>query len=265
MWSFREGLRLLIETLCARLPQPPRYSVAARRLEKANRNGRLRSWLVVADGRERWAADAVVLACPSYQQAALLSDVDNELVEKISGIPYNRLAVVALGYRRDHVPGDLNGFGYIAPQRTRRDLLGVQWCTSIFPNRGAPDTVLMRAMCGGWHRPEMVSWDDDRLLAAVRHELSYTMGIQTPPSFHTIIRWDRAIPQYRLGHLDRVAWIENRLAQHPGLFLAGNAYHGVALNDCTEQAVRIAERVKAYLSHQDRREPVSPPKVPDSP
>jgi oxygen-dependent protoporphyrinogen oxidase len=252
MWSFREGLRLLIETLCERLPHPPLYTVGVRGLERANRNGDRAGWLVAGDGQERWLADAVVLTCPAYQQAALLAGLDSDLAEKVGGIPYNRLAVVALGYRRADVPGDLNGFGYIAPQRTRRDLLGVQWCTSIFPKRAEPGHVLMRTMCGGWHRPEMVSWDDARLLAAVRHELRQTMQIQAPPLFHSIIRWDRAIPQYHLGHLDRVAWIEDRLAHHPGLFLAGNAYHGVALNDCTEQAVMIAGRVREYLDKATR-------------
>jgi oxygen-dependent protoporphyrinogen oxidase len=248
MWAFREGLRLLIETLTDRLPQRPLYTVGVRRLERGSRNGDRPGWVVAGDGADSWLADAVVLACPAYQQAALLADLDGELAEKIGGIPYNRLAVIALGYRRADVPGDLNGFGYIAPQRTRRDLLGVQWCTSIFPQRASAGNVLLRAMCGGWHRPEMVGWDDDRLLAAARQELSQTMHIQAPPLFHTIIRWDRAIPQYHLGHLERVAWIEEWVTRYPGLFLAGNAYHGVALNDCTEQAVVVADRVRQFLA-----------------
>lgn len=67
------------------------------------------------------------------------------------------------------------------------------------------------------------------------------------PVWHRIVRWPRAIPQYHLGHLDRVQWIETRLVQHPGLFLGGNALHGVALNDCTEQALRLRDRVVHYL------------------
>ena len=63
-------------------------------------------------------------------------------------------------------------------------------------------------MCGGWHRAEVVGWDDDRLLAAVRAELRLALGITAAPIFHHIVRWDRAIPQYHLGHLERVAWIE---------------------------------------------------------
>jgi oxygen-dependent protoporphyrinogen oxidase len=74
------------------------------------------------------------------------------------------------------------------------------------------------------------------------------MGITAPPVFHHLVRWDRAIPQYRLGHLERVAWIEKRLTGHRGLFLTGNAYHGVALNDCTQQAEKVARDVGRYLA-----------------
>jgi oxygen-dependent protoporphyrinogen oxidase len=174
--------------------------------------------------------------------------VDRELAEEIAGIAYNRIAVVALGYRREDVPGSLNGFGFIAPQRARRDLLGVQWCSSIFPDRAGPGTVLLRAMCGGWHRPEIVGYAEDRLLEAVRAELAVAMDVRAAPLFHRIVRWDRAIPQYHLGHLGRVARIEAYTARYPGLFLAGNAYHGVAMNDCTERGEQLAERVRQYLT-----------------
>jgi oxygen-dependent protoporphyrinogen oxidase len=93
----------------------------------------------------------------------------------------------------------------------------------------------------------MVDWDDDRLLAAVRQELGVAMGVRAEPVFHHIVRWPRAIPQYHLGHLQRVARIEEHAARHPGLFLTGNAYHGIAMNDCTEQAGLVAERVADYL------------------
>jgi oxygen-dependent protoporphyrinogen oxidase len=200
---------------------------------------------VRGEGQDRWEADAVVLACPAYQQAAVVADLDGELADRVGGIAYNRVAVVALGYRQGDVPMPLDGFGYLAPQRQRRDVLGVQWCSSIYPQRAPQGMVLLRAMCGGWHRPEVVGWDDGRLLGAVRAELRLAMGVRATPAFHHIVRWDRAIPQYHVGHLDRVAWIDGRLARHPGLFLAGNAYRGVSLNDCTEQAELLASRVAA--------------------
>ncbi len=254
MWSCRDGLRTVVETLSARLPRPPLFGIQVRRLERAKSqrapgfNAEAPTeWKIFSNGQDCWLADAVVLTCPAYQQAAILADSDQELAERVGGIAYNRIAVVALGYRQADVPVSLDGFGFIAPQRTRRDLLGVQWCSSIFADRAPPGLVLLRAMCGGWHRLEIVSWDDTRLLSAVRAELRLAMSITAEPIFHFIVRWERAIPQYQLGHLERVAWIDNRLAQHPGLFLGGNAYRGVAVNDCTEQAEILAQRLPAYL------------------
>ncbi len=103
--------------------------------------------------------------------------------------------------------------------------------------------MLLRGLCGGWNRPEIVDWDDQRLLAAVRGDLGRALGIVAEPVFSQIVRWDRAIPQYHLGHLERVAWIEQRLERYPGLYLAGNAYRGVALNDCIEAADLLADKV----------------------
>jgi oxygen-dependent protoporphyrinogen oxidase len=249
MWSFREGLRLLVETLRDRLPRPPLLGVNVRKIERDTGAGR---WIVHGDGQDQWPADAVLLTCPAYQQAALLADFDTELGERIGGIAYNRVVVVALGYRRQDVPLSLDGFGYIAPQRTRRDLLGVQWCSSIFPERAPDGSVLLRALCGGWNRADVVDWEDDRLLNAVRSEVQQAMGITAQPCFHWIVRWERAIPQYHLGHLDRVAWIEERAKHYPGLFLGGNAYHGVALNDCTEQAENLAARITSFMRSDPR-------------
>jgi oxygen-dependent protoporphyrinogen oxidase len=246
MWSFRPGLRLVVERLCACLPQPPVLGVAVQRI--AWNSHRQPAWTVSAEGQDRWTADAVVLTCPAHQQAALLADLDPELSQQINSIVYNRVAVVALGYRRGDVPGDLDGFGYIAPQRTRRDVLGVQWCSAIFPDRAPPGYVLLRAMCGGWNRPEMVGWEDGQLLRAVRAELHLAMSITAEPVFQRIIRWERAIPQYHLGHPERVARILQRAARYPGLILGGNTYHGIALNDCTEQADRLARQLQGFLA-----------------
>ncbi len=210
------------------------------RVRRVRRDG---GWHVeAADGRV-WKADILVLTCPPYAQADLLREQDPELAAEIGAIACNRIAVVGLGYRAADVPHSLDGFGYLSRQRDRRDVLGVQWCSSIFPDRAPPGMVLLHALCGGWNRPDVVDWDDDRLIAAVRAELAQALGVEAPPVFRHVVRWDRAIPQYHLGHLGRVARIEARAGRHPGLFLGGNAYRGVALNDCVEQAGLLAQRI----------------------
>jgi oxygen-dependent protoporphyrinogen oxidase len=247
MWSFRDGLRRLIETLTERVR--PLCGVDVRRVERTETG-----WLMRGAGHEEWRGDAIVLACPAYRQAEIVADIDAELAAEMTEIAYNRIAVVALGFRAADVPSAPDGFGYIAPQRSRRDLLGVQWCSAIYPGRAPEGCVLWRALCGGWNRPEVVGWDDGRLIAAVRAELRLAMRVEAEPVFHRIVRWEQAIPQYHVGHRERLARIEALATRHPGLFPAGNAYHGVALNDCTEQASLLASRIVAFLGpSQERR------------
>jgi oxygen-dependent protoporphyrinogen oxidase len=251
MWSFGDGLQVLINTLRCRLKRPPQIGTSVTLVRRTGDR-----WEIRDSSGGTWPADAVILACPAYEQSALLTEVDPELSGLSGGIPYNRVAVVALGYRTEELPDRLDGFGYLSPQRNRRDVLGVQWCSSIFPGQRAPaGMVLLRALCGGWNRPEVVDWDDDRLAASVRAELRQALRVEAAPSFRRIIRWRNAIPQYHVGHLDRLARIDARLAAHPGLFLGGNAYRGIALPDCVEQAGLLAGRVAAWLDRQPRSSP----------
>lgn len=250
LWSFRPGLRVLPEILAMRLRQPPLLGMPARALH-LDRSGARPVWRVQADGDDSFEADAVVLTCPAPRQAALVADEDPELADQILHIPYASVAVVGLGYREEEVLRPIEGFGYLAPQVTRRDLLGVQYCSKIWPERAPDGCLLVRAMCGGWHRPEVAAWDDDRLSHAVRLELRLTLGILGRPVMMHIARWDPAIPQYTLGHLERVRRIGERAAQHPGLFLSGNSYRGVSLNDCAEEAERVADAVAEHLASPD--------------
>ncbi|MGF1580422.1 MAG: protoporphyrinogen oxidase [Gemmataceae bacterium] len=249
--SFQNGLTFLIEILRERLKTPAEVGVSVSRILRENQDNAGQRWRVFSEDGRNWQADSVVLTCPAHQQADMVSELDAKLAEEIRGIPYNRVVVVGMGYRKNDVPMSIDGFGYIAPQRLQRDLLGVQWCSSIYPDRAPEDAVLLRALAGGWHRADILDWDDERLIRAVREELRQAMHITSEPIFTHIVRWPRAIPQYHLGHLDRVDAINTRVGSHPGLFLAGNAYHGVALNDCTEQGQVLAEKVKEYLGREE--------------
>ena len=250
MWSFAEGLGLVTDTLRRSMRRAPTVGVAVRSVRRLRE---ARAWQVRGDGDDPWTADAVVLTCPAYRQAELLAKVDWQLAEQLAAIAYTPVAVVALGYRAADVPGRLDGFGYLTPQRDRRDVLGVQWCSSIFPGRAPDGTVLLRALCGGWNRADMLGLNDEELLRAVRAELSVTMRVHAPPVFHQIVRWERAIPQYHVGHLMRVARIEALAGKHSGLFLGGNSFRGVALNDCVEQAEALAQRIAALPENLSRR------------
>ena len=242
MWSFREGLRVLVDGLMAQVGDRVTTGAGVKAIRR-HEGG----WCLDTDAGAM-TADAVVLACPAYEQAAILDRLDPKLAEDVGGITYNRVAVVALGYRQSDCPWSPDGFGYIAPQNTRRDVLGVQWCSSIFPDRAPPGFVLWRALCGGVNRADVADWDDDTLAKAVHAEMKLAMGVRGEPVFRRIVRWPRAIPQYNVGHLARVARIESAAAAQPGLFLTGNAYRGVAMGDCAEQGELVAARVAEWFA-----------------
>ncbi|MDY3555956.1 protoporphyrinogen oxidase [Gemmata sp. JC717] len=250
MWSFRDGLQVLVDALAAQVGSGLHCGT---RVEAVSEAAGVAPWTVHGQSGYTWSADAVVLACPSYEQAGIVSDINPELSAEMAAIPYNRIAVVALGYRAEHCPGKHDGFGYIAPQNTRRDLLGVQWCSSIFPDRAPQGFVLWRALCGGVHRAEQIDWPDEQLVKAVHGEITLAMGVTGTPVFKKVVRWPNAIPQYVLGHLDRVARIDALASRHPGLFLTGNSYRGVAMADCVEQGEAVAAKVALHLQRAKPR------------
>lgn len=238
MWSFRGGLQILIDRLADVLRQCVVTNAAVTSVRRQNDE-----WLVLGEGNTTWAADHVILTTPAPHQAECLAELDETLASEISGIRYNSVPVVALGYRNADAPVQPDGFGYIAPQRTRRPVLGVQWCSSIYPARAPAGCVLWRALCGGTARPDVANLSEEDLIRSTHEELKLTMGVTGEPVFQRVVRWPEAIPQYTVGHLVRRQRILQLAEQFPGLHLAGSAYMGVAMNDCAEQAELIASRL----------------------
>ena len=177
----------------------------------------------------------------------LTQSFDDQLSEQIGGIPYASATVAVLGYPVSSLPEVPQGFGYLAPARLGRPVLGVIYSSSLFPGQAPPEHVQFRAILGGWKRPEVVQWSDKDIISAVRQDLQATLGIVVEPTFRWIHRWPKAIPQYHVGHLERLKRIELRRAHHPGLFLGGNVYRGVALNDCIADAELTACQVQDFL------------------
>ena len=148
MWTLRGGLRGLVEALRDHLKCPPILGANVRKLAKESEpdsaaTGWYTAMVRIAGPRTPWCWPVPPMPRPRCWPTWIL-----RMAEHIAQIPYNRLAVIAMGYRRQDVPMSVDGFGFIAPQRTRRDLLGVQWCSSIFPGRAPDGAVLLRAMCG---------------------------------------------------------------------------------------------------------------------
>ncbi len=191
-------------------------------------------------------ARTLVLATPAYAAAPLLQPFAPELAAELEGIAYAKVAAVHVGYAPGALRVPAEGFGFLVPHVEGRKVMGVIYVSSIFPWRAPKQHLLLTCMVGGARNPERVDLDDEALLALVKEELALTLGLTARPLFHTVDRWQRGIPQYNLGHLERVARIRALAAKLPApLHLTGNAYDGVGLNDCIKASAKLAAELAA--------------------
>ena len=236
--SFTEGIQTLTDCLASKLGERLRTGEAVQGISK------LAQHYQVVSTKATYDADILIIAIPAYVAAVLFEEIDQSIAQYLEAIPYPHVSVVCLGYQKTQVQHPLNGFGFLVPHKERRKILGTLWDSSIFTNRASEDTVLLRTMIGGAQFPEMADLKTDQLQDIVLDELNSILGLRGDPQMVRIYRWPRAIPQYLLGHQARLQAISNRLKAHPGLFLTGNAYHGIGMNDCITNAYQLAEQIR---------------------
>lgn len=196
-------------------------------------------------------AKTLVMAATANIAAQMLYGCAAEISELIADIPYTTLAAVPLAYRCDQVAHRLNGFGFLAPRNQGVRTLGSIWNSSLFAGRAPDGWVLFNNFIGGETDREAIALSDEELIRIVHQDLKKVLGISGEPLPLPITRWQRAIPQYVIGHAARVAKIEAALHNHRGLWLAGNYLRGVALGDCMDRAEKIAEEITEYLTPEN--------------
>lgn len=189
--------------------------------------------------------DSVIIANTAATTAQILESLDPDLSRELRAIEYASSALVVTGHRLRDIRHPLDSFGLVIPQIEHRRILAVSFSSRKFPDRAPDGHVLLRTFVGGALQPELLNLSDKQLRELVRDELRGIFGVTGTPDFTRIYRYERAMPQYTLGHQERIARIDQRIAQRPGLELAGIAYHGVGVPDVIASAERAAETLIA--------------------
>jgi oxygen-dependent protoporphyrinogen oxidase len=245
--SFTGGMATLIEALVAELAAAPgveiRTHADVQRISLTDQG-----WQVATGDRESGPFAAVVEAAPAHAAARHLGPLHAVFADHLAAIPFAPLAVIALGFKREAVTHDLNGFGMLIPSREKRDLLGVLWTSSIFGNRAPEGRVLLRCMAGGAGNPGFMDQTDEEMISVVLSELRPLLGLKGAPEMVRVIKHDRAIAQYVPGHLARLQELELTAAKFPGLYLTGSSYRGISVNACVKEAETIARKVMQGLA-----------------
>lgn len=241
--SFVAGIQALTDATADRLAGAVRTGAAVTAL-RARADG----WELELASGEKLEAELVISAAPAHVLTGLLQPFDPALAELVESIPYASMNVICCGYPRDAIKLDLDGFGYLIPRKEGCSTLGTLWDSSIFPERAPEGHVLLRSMMGGATNPGAIGLSETEVLQRTRTDLRDIMGIDAAPEFVRIFRHPQAIPQYLCGHARRLAAINERQKAHRGLFITGNAFCGVGLNDCVNAANHTAGQVVKALA-----------------
>ena len=252
--SLQDGMQQMVDAIAARLdPESIRLRTHVLRVYPEDSSS---SWRVAIEmnGDERF--DAVLIATPANVAGTLLDGVDRDLARNLLDITYSSSVTVTLGYYMDQLTSLPPGFGFLVPRSEGTRMLACTFVHNKFPHRAPEDKGILRCFLGGARDEAVLALSDDEILETVHRELRDILKLDARPIFARVYRWRGAMAQYEPGHIARVQRIETRVAEIPGLALAGNAYHGIGVPDCVrsgmEAANTLAQAPVASLSPQSR-------------
>jgi oxygen-dependent protoporphyrinogen oxidase len=249
--SLKPGLATLVDALVRRLKARGVTLTSGIRVESLRvRSNQLGRWIydVMLQDGSALSVDGLVLATPALAAADLLRPLTPIAAGLLEMIPYASTATIALAYPASVVGGPVQGFGFVVPRAERRDVIAATWTSLKWPHRAPPDQFLARCYVGGAGRESILDLEDDALVARVTAELRQICGLASSPTYVEVNRWIKAMPQYVLGHLDRLEQAEVALSRYGGVVLTGSAYRGVGIPDCIRDGSLAAEKVVRYLS-----------------
>lgn len=250
----RAGMSSLVDAVASKLPNGcVHLNVPIERLAKTEAKWSL-SFAGDMDDSDEF--DAVVLTTPAVPTAELVAALDDDLAGELRSIHHASCSIVSLGYARHQIAHPLDGFGLIVPTIERRRILSASFSSIKYAGRAPGRHVLIRVFIGGDHQPELASLPDGDLVATATTELQDLLGIDSDPTIAHISRRGAAMPQYYIGHQDKVSRIRERLSRHPGLFVAGNAYDGVGIPNCIHSGEEAAKSLaSAFATPAPQRTP----------
>jgi oxygen-dependent protoporphyrinogen oxidase len=232
--SVKQGMQQMTDALAAALPA---QSVRLQQNVSVMRSND--AWRVTGPGFDE-NFDAVVLAVPAPAAACLLKPIHSDLAAMLSRIQYTSSAAVLLGYNQAALPP---GHGFLVPRTENRKMMACTFVHKKFDHRAPPGGALLRCFFSSSRMPDLLERSDEDFEDVAQKELQDILGLEAPPRFLRTFRWDVAMPQYEVGHLERVAQMETLLAGLPGLQIIGNSFHGIGVPDCVKSGRLAAEKI----------------------
>jgi oxygen-dependent protoporphyrinogen oxidase len=240
--SFVNGMQQLTDRMADKAGRERIHTgLAVRSLRRTSENG----WCASLSDGSSINGNAVIIATESWTAEPLVRPHDKDIADALATIPTSSSATVSIAFNEDEVGFDLNAFGVLCPLIEGRALMAATFSSTKWPGRAPEGKVLLRGFVGGPHNQEILKHSDEELVQKVLTEFRDILGLNpfAKPLFSRVFRWYLGMPQYTLGHLDRIALIEDRSGQIPSLALAGGSYRGVGVPNCIESGERAVSKI----------------------
>jgi len=235
--SFRQGMQQLPLTIAKGLKNL-HLNHEVKMIEK-----RGEEWIIQTQMGDFGPFDQVILNIPTHKWNRSLIPMDEAEFNTLQKVNYPPLSVMLLGYMKDHIEHPLDGFGFLVPEKERRDILGALFSSTLFKGRAPDDCHLLTVFVGGGRQPDLASMDSEQMIKMIELELKDLIGLKGEAVFKDHVFWPNSIPGYHVGYdeiLETLSDIENR---NRSLHLAGNFRKGVSVPDCIKNGLKLAERI----------------------
>lgn len=260
LFSFAEGMQTFSDALAKKLGESLKLDCNVGRITRRRfpspENDPQRKETFTIEYRQNGSirsveADILILAAPAYAAARMIESIDNTVASLLESIYYPPVAEVFMGFKQEQAERPLDGFGFLVPEKEQRSILGTIWSSAIFAHRAPEGYIALTTFVGGARQPELALRDDRELGDIVLAELRQPMRIKGSPQYTKITRWERAIPQYELGHLEKLKMLEEFESKFDGLHFCGNFRGGISVGDCMTNAQKLVDRVRIHYSSGD--------------
>ena len=234
--SFADGMQTLPNGIADALgADRVRTGITVDKLERDQQG-----WQIHIAGQETLQAKNIVLSLPSDAAATLLEPLAPHIATELQEIEYAPIASVAVGFARDQVSHPLDGFGFLVPRREHIETLGCLFSSTLFPGRAPKGHVTLTSFIGGARNPRVIEQHSDALVTRVLKDIGPLLGISGAPSYQRVQVWQRAIPQYTIGHNSRITRIRHGLERLGNIHARANWLDGISVSDCVANAREFA-------------------------
>ncbi|MBM4764178.1 protoporphyrinogen oxidase [Bacillus sp. B15-48] len=199
---------------------------------------------------ETWKADSILVTTPHESAIQMFSDYD-ELFEGFKDIPSTSVATVSMAFPAEVIKKDIDGTGFVVSRNSDKTITACTWTHKKWPHSTPKGKVLLRCYVGRPGDEAIVEQPDNEMIKIVLEDLSKAMDITADPEFTVVSRWKESMPQYIVGHKQRVESVKTSLkSELPGVYIAGSSYEGIGIPDCIDQGEAAVTNILTFLEKQ---------------